>query len=44
MKDIRPFLRHILDECGFIKEKSENISFEKLNFDEMLKKAFVRNP
>ncbi len=43
MKDIKPYLMHILDECRFLKEKSESLSFEKFNSDEVLKKAFVRN-
>ncbi len=43
MKDIEPYLRHILDECRFLREKSENLDFKKFNSDEVLKKAFVRS-
>ncbi len=43
MKDVKPYLIHILDECRFLQEKSKNLNFEKFNSDEVLKKAFVRS-
>ncbi len=43
MKNIRPYLNHILDECKFLKEKSEGIAFAEFDSDIVLKKAFVRS-
>ena len=43
MKDAKPYLMHILEECKFLQEKSKNLNFEKFNSDDVLKKAFVRS-
>jgi len=43
MKDVKPYLVHILNECEFLQEKSKNLNFENFDSDEVLKKAFVRS-
>jgi len=30
MKEVKPYLIHILDECRFLQEKSKNLNFESL--------------
>ena len=43
MKDIKPFLRHIIDECEYLENASRNLEFEQFIKDETLKRAFVRS-
>ena len=43
MKLEKPYLKHILQECGFLIEKSENIVFEDFIKDPVLMRAFVRS-
>lgn len=43
MKNVKPYLHHILDECNFLKEKSKGITFKDLDADLVLKRAFVRS-
>jgi len=43
MKEVKPYLKHILDECKFLKEKSEGLDFDRFNSDTVLKRAFVRS-
>ena len=43
MKKIKPFLRHILDECEYLENASKNLEFEQFIKDENLKRAFVRS-
>ena len=43
MSNVRPYLDHILDECKFLRERSEGIGFEDFNSDEVLKRAIVRS-
>lgn len=37
------FLKHILDEINFILSKTENLSQESFNNDEVLKRAVIRS-
>lgn len=43
MKDVKPFLRHIIDECLFIENYIESKTFEDIMKDEILKRAIVRS-
>ena len=43
MKDIKPFLRHIIDECEYLENASRNLEFDQFIKDENLKRAFVRS-
>jgi len=43
MKVARPYLEHILQECKFLIEKSEKITFEDFINDPVLMRAFVRS-
>jgi len=43
MKDVRPFLKHIIDECLFIENTLKNKSFDEFMEDEILKRAVVRS-
>lgn len=43
MKDPKPFLRHIIDECEYLENASKNLEFEQFIKDENLKRAFVRS-
>lgn len=43
MKDDKVYLRHILDEIGFLLRESEGKSFEEVIGDEVRKRAFVRS-
>lgn len=42
-KDPKEFLRHILDECSYIIQVSDSLSFEDFLEDETLKRAVVRS-
>jgi uncharacterized protein with HEPN domain len=39
----REFLRHILDECNYLMEKSQTVSFEEFSYDPTLTRAFTRS-
>ncbi len=43
MKDYRPFLKHIEDECEYIEDALRAKSFEDFVKDETLKRAVVRS-
>ena len=43
MKDDKVFIRHILDEVDFIIKESEDLSYEDLISNEILKRAFIRS-
>jgi uncharacterized protein with HEPN domain len=43
MKDIRPFLRHIVDECEFIEKSLKDKTINDFLNDEILKRAIVRS-
>jgi uncharacterized protein with HEPN domain len=43
MKDPKPYLEHILQECDFLVEESNKITFEDFIKDPVLKCAFIRN-
>jgi len=43
MKEVKPYLKHILDECEFLREKSEGLNFNEFDSNLVLKKAFVRS-
>jgi len=43
MKDSKPYLEHILQECDFLVEESNKITFEDLIKDPVLKRAFIRS-
>ena len=43
MKDFKPFLRHIVDECRFIEEAIKDKEYEDFISDETLKRAVVRS-
>ena len=43
MKDIKPFLRHIFEECEFIQNTLQGRTFEDFVKDETLKRAVVRS-
>ena len=43
MKNAKPFLRHIIDECEYLENASRNLEFEQFIKDENLKRAFVRS-
>ncbi|MHA1237989.1 MAG: HepT-like ribonuclease domain-containing protein [Candidatus Odinarchaeia archaeon] len=42
-KDVEPYLRHILEECSFLMEKSKELEYEKFVNDPVLMRAFVRS-
>lgn len=43
MKNVEPYLKHILIECKFLKEKSAGLKYKEFDSDLVLKKAFVRS-
>ncbi|MGB8217280.1 MAG: DUF86 domain-containing protein [Candidatus Methanoperedens sp.] len=43
MKSDEVFIKHILDEIGFLKAQSENLESEDLMKNEVLKRAFPRS-
>jgi uncharacterized protein with HEPN domain len=43
MKDPKPYLEHIFQECDFLVEESNKITFEDFIQDPVLKCAFIRN-
>ena len=43
MKQAKPYLEHILQECEFLLEKSKGINFESFIKDPVLMRAFVRS-
>lgn len=43
MKDIKPFLRHIFEECEFIQNTLQGSTFEDFVKNETLKRAVVRS-
>ncbi len=43
MKDYKPFLKHMLDECEYIENALKAKSFEDFVKDETLKRAIVRS-
>ena len=43
MKEFKPFLMHILNECKYLEKSSKNLKFEDFIKDENLKRAFVRS-
>jgi len=43
MKSAKPYLEHILQECEFLLEKSNGLSFEDFIENPILMRAFVRS-
>lgn len=43
MKNPTPYLRHILDECNFLLEKSAGLEYDEFVEDPILMRAFVRS-
>lgn len=43
MKQVEPYLKHILDECVFLIEKSKNLKYEEFIRNAVLMRAFVRS-
>lgn len=43
MKLSRPYIEHILQECEFLLENSEKLTFEEFIEDNVLMRAFVRS-
>ena len=43
MKSDEVFIKHILDEIGFLKAQSKNLELEDLMKNEVLKRAFPRS-
>lgn len=43
MKEIKPFLKHIIDECKYLENASRDLEFEQFVKDENFKRAFVRS-
>jgi len=43
MKKVEPYLKHILQECKFLIEKSEDLEYEEFVNDPVLTRAFVRS-
>ena len=43
MKDIKPYLKHIIDECRYLENASRDLDYERFIKDENLKRAFVRS-
>jgi uncharacterized protein with HEPN domain len=43
LKNYLEYLKHIRDECEYLVEMSEGISFERFLEEETLKRAFVRS-
>jgi len=43
MRDVKPFLKHILEECAIILEATEGKEFEGFVSDEILKRAILRS-
>lgn len=43
MKQILPYLKHILDEINFLIDKTADITFEDYLKDEVLKRATTRS-
>ncbi|WP_456370593.1 HepT-like ribonuclease domain-containing protein [Thermodesulfatator atlanticus] len=43
MKKVEPYLRHILQECEFLIENSQEIEYDKFLNDPVLMRAFVRS-
>jgi len=42
-KSVKPYLLHILEECEFLINKSENLSYSEFIKDPTLMRAFVRS-
>ncbi|AEA33048.1 HepT-like ribonuclease domain-containing protein [Hippea maritima] len=42
-KSVKPHLFHILEECEFLVNKSENLSYSEFIKDQTLMRAFVRS-
>ena len=43
MKQVKPYLEHILQECNFLLEQSDNLEKEEFFKDSVLMRAFVRS-
>ena len=43
MRDVKPFLKHILEECAIILEATEGKEFEGFVSDEIPKRAILRS-
>jgi len=43
MKEPRPYIKHILQECNFLMEQSREITFEDFIKDPVLIRAFTRS-
>lgn len=43
MKKVEPYLKHILQECEFLIEKSEGLEYDGFVNDPVLMRAFVRS-
>ncbi len=43
MREYKPYLMHILEECEYLEKNSKNLKFEDFVKDENLKRAFVRS-
>lgn len=43
MRDVRPYLKHIVEEANYLTNASEDLSFERFIQSEDLKRAFVRS-
>jgi len=43
VKKVEPYLRHILQECEFLIENSQEIEYDKFLNDPVLMRAFVRS-
>jgi uncharacterized protein with HEPN domain len=42
-KDFKEYLRHILDECNYILDATEAVTFDEFMCNETLKRAIVRS-
>ncbi len=43
MKEVKPYLEHILQECLFLIENSEKLTYDDFIENPILKRAFVRS-
>lgn len=43
LKPAEIYLRHIMDEMLFLEKYSNNVSFDELKIDEVLKRSFLRS-
>ena len=43
MKDDKVFIKHIFDEVDYLINKSQDLKFEDLKWNETLKRAFIRS-